>query len=361
MKISFYIRQEQRLAWDFFVLLVIFYVAFEVPYDLFVGWENLSTKKIVDTFIYAVFIIDMVLNCFTEREKSFNGFWGWRFIAGFFNINFSAKHQKNLQGLKPETYRTQPKLIVSYLKSGWFLIDLIAVFPFDILFSALSFTPFARTLRLLRIGKLFRLLRIARFLKTFRLFSIVRAHLEHYPALRRLIYISIFVPWLGFVHACFFYLVEQGNPATEINTFTGAIHKIFFEFIASEGPGNVTSLGYFVSVSAILNGLLFFGLFIGNFAAFFEQIDHDMVAYDEKIQSWQKIFNNYKDVFDAPLKEEVLDHIKRGSLLSSIENHSIMIKELDSTLEVKIKTRMKDLASNKNCPQTKKLLQYLEG
>ena len=42
----FTIKPQNRMGWDLFLMVVIFFVAFEVPYDIFVGWENKATKSI---------------------------------------------------------------------------------------------------------------------------------------------------------------------------------------------------------------------------------------------------------------------------------------------------------------------------
>jgi hypothetical protein len=343
------ITSERRAGWDVFVFIVIVFVAFEIPYDLLVGWSNSTTNFVVRNFVLAVFLLDMFLNCFTVSEKSYGGFWGWRHVAGLFYGKLSPKFLKQNHPKEELSITEQPGIFLSYVKSGWFLIDLLAVFPFQFFFQNLSFFGLSRTTRLIRLSRFLRIIRSARLIKTARIFSILNSLFKHRPAIRRFVILAILVPWIAHIHACLFYRLEVGSNTNSISTYGDALHHIFFAFIAgSPEAESYTTAGDFVSISAVVLGLIFVGVLIGNFASLFDQIDSERAIYEEKLKSWENLFRSYKGLFDKELRLEILSHVKhKDSRKASIENHAEMIRSLDSTLEEKIKLRV--LETTKEC------------
>lgn len=63
-----------------------------------------------------------------------------------------------------ETEFDRCKITKNYLK-GWFMIDLIAILPFDLLFAEGETKNLVRYIRIGRISKLFKLIKLARLLK----------------------------------------------------------------------------------------------------------------------------------------------------------------------------------------------------
>lgn len=78
------IAPKQRVKWDLFVFVVIVVSAFVVPFDLLVGWDDPRVDAWFNYVFLVVFLVDMILNCFTIRRKTYGGFWGWRNVAGIF-------------------------------------------------------------------------------------------------------------------------------------------------------------------------------------------------------------------------------------------------------------------------------------
>jgi hypothetical protein len=360
---SLSITLERRAGWDVFVFLVIVFVAFEIPYDLLVGWSNSSTNFIVSSFVLAVFLLDMLLNCFTVSEKSYGGFWGWRHVAGLFYAKLTPKILRQDHPREEYLITEQPGIFLSYIKSGWFLIDFLAVFPFQFLFQNLSFFGLSRTIRLVRLSRFLRIIRSARLIKTARIFSILNSLFMHRPAIRRFIILAILVPWIAHIHACLFYRLEVGSNSNSISTYGDALHHIFFAFIASDPEAkSYTTAGDLISISAVVLGLIFVGILIGNFAALFEQIDSERAIYEEKVKEWDNLFSSYKGLFDKELQLEILSYVKqKSSRKASLENHAEMIRSLDSTLEEKIKKKVFEI--RKEChhlPNEAELAECLE-
>lgn len=333
------IRDEQRVYWDILVMFVILFVTFEVPYDLLVGWQDSASKALVDLIVLCVFLVDIGLNCFTARPKSQAGLWGWRNIAGLFYGKWSPKRRPGRD--EDEMVTRQPALVISYLTSGWFIIDLLAVIPFDLIFSRFEFLNMSRTARFARTARMFRLLRTLRAIKAFRLFTVMENVFGRRPAVLRFFVLGIFVLWAAHMHACIFYFAETGNPKTPIDSYGAALHFVFVTFTTADLAQVVTPLGYWASVSSVLFGITFFGLFIGNFASFFSEMDYEQTLFEEKRQQWAGLFKAYPRIFGPDLRRKILHSLKERHVRDhSIRAHAALIQSLESELEDEVKKRL---------------------
>lgn len=136
-----------KAYWDVFCILLVIYVAIVVPFRLGFGMEDTGAFFAVRTIIDLIFVIDIVLSFFTEIEVEKTG----RMI------------------------NTHREIARNYFK-GWFLLDLLTVFPFE-LFSSTeqkSYINANQSLRIVRITKLskfVRLMRLTRLMKAVKKFD----------------------------------------------------------------------------------------------------------------------------------------------------------------------------------------------
>eukprot|EP00062_Callorhinchus_milii_P012542 gi/632959797/ref/XP_007895827.1/ PREDICTED: potassium voltage-gated channel subfamily H member 8 [Callorhinchus milii] len=119
--------------WDWLILLATFYVAVTVPYNVcFIGIdENLPTARsttVSDIAVEILFIIDIVLNFRTT------------YVSKSGQVIFEAR-----------------SICIHYVTT-WFIIDLIAALPFDLLYAfnvnVVSIVHLLKTVRLLRLLRL---------------------------------------------------------------------------------------------------------------------------------------------------------------------------------------------------------------
>ncbi|XP_056375924.1 potassium voltage-gated channel subfamily H member 8 isoform X2 [Hyla sarda] len=121
-----------KAAWDWLILLATFYVAVTVPYNVsFVDNDDLSSTRsttVSDISVEILFIIDIILNFRTT------------YVSKSGQVIFKAK-----------------SICIHYVTT-WFVIDLIAALPFDLLYAfnvtVVSLVHLLKTIRLLRLLRL---------------------------------------------------------------------------------------------------------------------------------------------------------------------------------------------------------------
>ncbi|XP_030597110.1 potassium voltage-gated channel subfamily H member 8 [Archocentrus centrarchus] len=120
-----------KAGWDWLILLATFYVAVTVPYNVcFIGNDDDLTRSttVSDIAVEILFIIDIVFNFRTT------------FVSKSGQVVFDAR-----------------QICIHYLTT-WFIIDLVAALPFDLLYavkvSVVSVVHLLKTVRLLRLLRL---------------------------------------------------------------------------------------------------------------------------------------------------------------------------------------------------------------
>ncbi|XP_071519496.1 voltage-gated delayed rectifier potassium channel KCNH8 isoform X3 [Panulirus ornatus] len=169
-----------KTCWDLVILLATFYVAVTVPYNAaFLVNRNQQDKPTIvpDVVVEALFFLDIILN---------------------FRTTFVNK--------KGEVVLSPVRIATHYFK-GWFLLDLVAAMPFDLLRAA-DFYSSATNIHLL---KLTRLLRLARLLQK----------MDRYYQYSALILTFLMLSFTLVAHwlACVWYAIaedEMQNPQAEI-------------------------------------------------------------------------------------------------------------------------------------------------
>ncbi|XP_060104746.1 potassium voltage-gated channel subfamily H member 8 isoform X2 [Heteronotia binoei] len=121
-----------KACWDWLILLATFYVAVTVPYNVcFIGNDDLPTTRsttVSDIAVEILFIIDIILNFRTT------------YVSKSGQVIFEAR-----------------SICIHYVTT-WFIIDLIAALPFDLLYAfkvnVVSIVHLLKTVRLLRLLRL---------------------------------------------------------------------------------------------------------------------------------------------------------------------------------------------------------------
>uniref|UniRef100_A0A3Q2VUU9 Voltage-gated delayed rectifier potassium channel KCNH4 n=1 Tax=Haplochromis burtoni TaxID=8153 RepID=A0A3Q2VUU9_HAPBU len=120
-----------KAGWDWLILLATFYVAVTVPYNVcFIGNDDDLTRSttVSDIAVEILFIIDIVFNFRTT------------YVSKSGQVVFDAR-----------------QICIHYLTT-WFIIDLVAALPFDLLYavkvSVVSMVHLLKTVRLIRLLRL---------------------------------------------------------------------------------------------------------------------------------------------------------------------------------------------------------------
>uniref|UniRef100_A0A8C2K3X6 Voltage-gated delayed rectifier potassium channel KCNH4 n=1 Tax=Cyprinus carpio TaxID=7962 RepID=A0A8C2K3X6_CYPCA len=119
-----------KAGWDWLILLATFYVAVTVPYNVcFIGDQDLTrSTTVTDIAVEILFIIDIVFSFRTT------------YVSKSGQVIFDAR-----------------QICIHYMTT-WFIIDLVAALPFDLLYafkvSVVSVVHLLKTVRLLRLLRL---------------------------------------------------------------------------------------------------------------------------------------------------------------------------------------------------------------
>ncbi|MBX7058539.1 MAG: ion transporter [Leptospirales bacterium] len=242
-----------KRIWDAYVVLVTIYAAVEIPLRLTVGYELTAMLLWMDRLMIATFSVDIILN-------------------------FQTRIYVNGQEVADR------RAIARNYLSGWFIIDLIAALPFDLIIAGWlpHLTYAARTLRLVR---LFRLVRIAQVMQ-----RITEANIISVGVLRML-FLGFWVLLVAHWTATIWMAIGGGNIPAEDQADNGRyyIRALYWSIttMVTIGYGDITpqSTGQTIFAMAIeIAGAAMYGYVIGNVASVIANLDVARSQYLEKLE-----------------------------------------------------------------------------
>ncbi|KAI1886143.1 hypothetical protein AGOR_G00210970 [Albula goreensis] len=191
-----------KAGWDWLILLATFYVAVTVPYNVcFIGDDDDLTRSttVSDIAVEILFIIDIVFNFRTT------------YVSQSGQVIFEAR------------------LICIHYMTTWFIIDLVAALPFDLLYafkvSVVSVVHLLKTVRLIRL---------------LRLLQKMDRYSQHSTVVLTLLMsmFALLAHWM----ACIWYVI--GKKEMEANALTweiGWLHELAKRLESPYGSGNSTA------------------------------------------------------------------------------------------------------------------------
>ncbi|XP_052654492.1 potassium voltage-gated channel subfamily H member 8 isoform X5 [Harpia harpyja] len=322
-----------KAGWDWLILLATFYVAVTVPYNVcFIGHDELSTTRsttVSDIAVEILFIIaDIILNFRTT------------YVSKSGQVIFEAR-----------------SICIHYVTT-WFIIDLIAALPFDLLYAfnvTVIFTPSTLRCCLNRTVSLVHLLKTVRLLRLLRLLQKLDRYSQHSTIVLTLLMsmFALLAHWM----ACIWYVIgkremEQNNPLTwdigwlhelgkriespyyENNTLGGPsirsayIAALYFTLssLTSVGFGNVsanTDAEKIFSICTMLIGALMHALVFGNVTAIIQRMYSRWSLYHTRT----KDLKDFIRVHHLPqqLKQRMLEYFQTTwSVNNGIDSNELL-------------------------------------
>ncbi|XP_057336280.1 potassium voltage-gated channel subfamily H member 8 isoform X3 [Microplitis mediator] len=298
-----------RTTWEWITLVATIYVAAVVPYNAsFVSTERPTVA--CDVIVEAIFIVDIILN--------------------FRTTYISKKGKLVLNGRK---------IAINYMK-GWFLIDLLAALPFDLLYASDVYSGEESGHSHIHLVKLTRLLRLAR------LFQKAERYSQYSAVILALLMLafSVVAHWL----ACIWYVIAEYErlqndkewnlswmhsladrlkiPVQNVSRSESYVTSLYFTFssLTSVGFGNVsanTTREKIFSIVAMLIGALMHAVVFGNVTAIIQRMYSKKSLYHTK---WQNL-KDFLTLHQIPdqLKQRMQDYFQTTWSL----NHGIDIHE----------------------------------
>jgi hypothetical protein len=325
-------------------MILLIYTASYAPYRMAFIDSVSSSVFIFETLIDILFAIDLLVNLVSA------------YVADDGTVE----------------YRWKP-ILINYLK-GWFFLDLIACFPFQLLDligfgQGGQYNTMRKLVRLPRLARIFRVMRVFKLITMIKNNKTVQNFLEKLsmnPGIMRLITTLIFVSILVHVYACLWFLQSkwsEHDPDTWVFRYDYVNELPKLQYIASVywccqllttvgygefGVGNIAEI--FMSIFWMVFGVAFYSFVIGNIQSIItksEQDTEDLVNKLKALEKFKKKNNlkpsvyirikkyleqNYNDLkwtmdFDdflpACLNDEILIHIYGDTV-----NNIVFFKEM---------------------------------
>ncbi|XP_013182489.1 PREDICTED: potassium voltage-gated channel subfamily H member 8-like isoform X6 [Papilio xuthus] len=301
-----------KTFWDWLILIATFYVAVVVPYNAsFVDEGHPRISVTSDVVVEALFIIDIVLN---------------------FRTTFVSK--------KGEVVSDSKAIALNYIRS-WFVVDLLAALPFDLLYASDVYSGTESTHGNVHLVKLTRLLRLARLLQK----------MDRYSQYSALILTLLMLSFTLVAHwlACIWFIIAEKEiehhrneswdlgwinnlaerlkvPIMNISHSESYVTALYFtcSSLTSVGFGNVSANTLpekIFSILTMLIGALMHAVVFGNVTAIIQRMYSRRSMYQSK---WRDL-KDFLSLNQVPkeLKQRMQDYFQTMWSL----NHGIDIHE----------------------------------
>ena len=179
------VNPKKTGKWDAVMVICLIFTAIVTPYEVaFLDMSVVNALWYINWVVNVLFFIDMIINFF---------------LAYFDDEELTWIVSKR-------------KIAVRYL-SGWFIIDIVSIFPFDMVFTGGTNLRALRIVRLLRLAKLLRVFRASRLIDRWQ--SRLSLGYGHMTMIKFGVFLIVVCHWL----ACFWRMVpdleikeELGQP-----------------------------------------------------------------------------------------------------------------------------------------------------
>ncbi|NXM32705.1 KCNH2 protein, partial [Oxyruncus cristatus] len=310
-----------KAVWDWLILLLVIYTAIFTPYSaafLLSDSEeaqrhhcgySCSPLNVVDLIVDIMFIIDILIN----------------FRTTYVNIN-------------DEVVSHPGKIAIHYFK-GWFLIDMVAAIPFDLLIFGSGSEETTTLIGLLKTARLLRLVRVARKLDRYSeygaavlfLLMCTFALIAHWLACIWYAIGNVEGQSTGWLHA----LGQQiGKPLNSSDPRRGPSIKdkyvtaLYFTFssLTSVGFGNVspnTNSEKIFSICVMLIGSLMYASIFGNVSAIIQRLYSGTARYHTQMLRVREFIRFHQ--IPNPLRQRLEEYFQHAwSYTNGIDMNAVL-------------------------------------
>ncbi|NWJ03366.1 KCNH2 protein, partial [Crypturellus undulatus] len=310
-----------KAVWDWLILLLVIYTAIFTPYSaafLLNDQEeaqrrncgySCSPLNVVDLIVDIMFIIDILIN----------------FRTTYVNSN-------------EEVVSHPAKIAIHYFK-GWFLIDMVAAIPFDLLIFGSGSEETTTLIGLLKTARLLRLVRVARKLDRYSeygaavlfLLMCTFALIAHWLACIWYAIGNVEGQRIGWLHS----LGDQiGKPFNDSNPLYGPTIKdkyvtaLYFTFssLTSVGFGNVspnTNSEKIFSICVMLIGSLMYASIFGNVSAIIQRLYSGTARYHTQMLRVKEFIRFHQ--IPNPLRQRLEEYFQHAwSYTNGIDMNAVL-------------------------------------
>uniref|UniRef100_A0A8C4JYR5 Voltage-gated inwardly rectifying potassium channel KCNH2 n=1 Tax=Dromaius novaehollandiae TaxID=8790 RepID=A0A8C4JYR5_DRONO len=310
-----------KAVWDWLILLLVIYTAIFTPYSaafLLNDQEeaqrrncgySCSPLNVVDLIVDIMFIIDILIN----------------FRTTYVNSN-------------EEVVSHPAKIAIHYFK-GWFLIDMVAAIPFDLLIFGSGSEETTTLIGLLKTARLLRLVRVARKLDRYSeygaavlfLLMCTFALIAHWLACIWYAIGNVEGQRIGWLHS----LGDQiGKPFNDSNPLYGPTIKdkyvtaLYFTFssLTSVGFGNVspnTNSEKIFSICVMLIGSLMYASIFGNVSAIIQRLYSGTARYHTQMLRVREFIRFHQ--IPNPLRQRLEEYFQHAwSYTNGIDMNAVL-------------------------------------
>ncbi|CDW52256.1 Ion trans and cNMP binding domain containing prot ein [Trichuris trichiura] len=313
-----------KAVWDWIILLLVIYTAIFTPYvAAFLLREYHDPLEVVDLIVDIMFIIDIIIN----------------FRTTYMNDN-------------DEVISHPGKIAIHYFK-GWFLIDVVAAIPFDLLLFNANSDETTTLIGLLKTARLLRLVRVCRKLDRY----------SEYGAALLLLLMAMFAliaHWL----ACIWYAIgsaELPNVENNITWLHQLANHLQTPYNGSTGVGpslrsryvtalyftlsTITSIGFgnvsattdsekiFTIVMMILGSLMYASVF-GNVSAIISRLYSGTARYHVEMNRLREFIRFHQ--IPNPLRQRLEEYFQHAWTYTNGIDMSMVLKQFPECIQADI-------------------------
>ncbi|GIY48573.1 potassium voltage-gated channel subfamily H member 6 [Caerostris darwini] len=322
-----------KAVWDWIILLLVMYTAIFTPYvAAFLLSEEKADKRnrkygddpivVIDLLVDVMFIIDIIIN----------------FRTTYVNSN-------------DEVISHPGKIAVHYLR-GWFIIDVVAAIPFDLLFLGSETDETTTLIGLLKTARLLRLVRVARKIDRY----------SEYGAAVLLLLVAAFAliaHWL----ACIWYAIGNAerpflvNKIGWLDALARDTHQLYnnshggpsikskyvtalyftFTSLTSVGFGNVapnTNMEKVFAIIVMLVGSLMYASIFGNVSAIIQRLYSGTARYHTQLLRVKEFIRFHQ--IPNPLRQRLEEYFQHAWTYTNGIDMNMVLKGFPDCLQADI-------------------------
>lgn len=326
----FYPEDSKKEYWDLIITLVLLFACIYTPIEIAFDFDSNDEKSIAQSLIKNLidlfFLLDIIII----------------FNSAFYNEESDIIEDRGV-------------IFVNYI-SGWFLIDILAIIPFDVLLNSTSFNELFRVARFGRLYKLIKLTRLIRVLRIMKekskLLKYINEFLKISLGFERLFFFILIFFILTHICTCLWLIIaslyhaegiydgtwlENYTDAEETNTSLDLYAISFYWTITT-----ITTVGYgdisgtnnlektFCSIVMVI-GVFGFSFANGSLTSIIQNYDQTNAHYNEKLQTLNKIIKDYNLPLELQLKLKKSIGYENKKYLNDI---NMFIEELPHNLKI---------------------------